>query len=71
MFLDLGAGRRFALSLRGCLGWQDGGSGVKFRRVDDELAGMKAKVPRKCEEHQLECRLPSRETARVLAGCGA
>jgi hypothetical protein len=50
MFLDLGAGRRFApsgaLSLRGCLGWQDGGSGVKFRRVDDELAGMKAKVPR-------------------------
>ncbi|XP_062228325.1 uncharacterized protein LOC133926408 [Phragmites australis] len=45
-FLDLGAGRRFApvgaLSLKGCLGWQDGGGG--FRRVDGEAAGIKAQV---------------------------
>lgn len=49
VFLDLGAGRRFApsgaLSLRGCLGWQDGGGGGgEFRRVDGEAAGMKARV---------------------------
>ncbi|XP_066376554.1 uncharacterized protein [Miscanthus floridulus] len=50
VFLDLGAGtgRRFApsgaLSLRGCLGWQDGGGGEFRRRVDGEAAGMKAQV---------------------------
>lgn len=49
VFLDLGAGRRFtpsgALSLRGCLGWRDGGGdGELRRRVDGEAAGMKAQV---------------------------
>lgn len=49
VFLDLGAGRRFtpsgALSLRGCLGWRDGGGDGEFRRrVDGEAAGMKAQV---------------------------
>lgn len=50
VFLDLGAGtgRRFApsgaLSLRGCLGWQDGGGGEFRRRVDGEAAGIKAQV---------------------------
>nr|AFV13469.1 Tac7077 [Coix lacryma-jobi] len=50
VFLNLGAGRRFApsgaLSLRGCLGWQDGGGGGgEFRRrVDGEAAVIKAQV---------------------------
>nr|CAB3469852.1 unnamed protein product [Digitaria exilis] len=48
-FLDLAGGRRFApsgaLSLKGCLGWQDdGGSGGFRRRVDGEAAGIKAQV---------------------------
>ncbi|KAL6861178.1 hypothetical protein ACP4OV_016878 [Aristida adscensionis] len=45
-FLDLAAGRRAApggaLSLKGCLGWQDGG-GFR-RRVDGEAARIKAQV---------------------------
>jgi hypothetical protein len=48
VFLDLRARRRFApsgaLSLRGCLGWQDGGGGEFRRRVNGEAAGMKARV---------------------------
>ncbi|KAF8697956.1 hypothetical protein HU200_035456 [Digitaria exilis] len=48
-FLDLAGGRRFApsgaLSLKGCLGWQDDGGGGGFRRrVDGEAAGIKAQV---------------------------
>nr|BAK03118.1 predicted protein [Hordeum vulgare subsp. vulgare] len=43
--LDLAAGRRFApgsaLSLKGCLDWQDGGS---FRRVDGGAVEIKARV---------------------------
>ncbi|CAN6172865.1 unnamed protein product [Urochloa humidicola] len=49
-FLDLAGGRRLAptgaLSLKGCLGWQDGGGGGGgFRkRADGEAAGIKAQV---------------------------
>ena len=49
-FLHLPGGRRFApsgaLSLKGCLGWQDGGggSGGFRRRVDEAAAGIKAQV---------------------------
>lgn len=48
-FIDLGAGKRpapaGALSLKGCLGWQDGeGSGGFRRRLDGEALGIKAQV---------------------------
>ncbi|CAL5037276.1 unnamed protein product [Urochloa decumbens] len=47
-FLDLAGGRRFApsgaLSLKGCLGWQDGGGSGFRKRADGEAAGIKAQV---------------------------
>ena len=79
-FLHLPGGRRFApsgaLSLKGCLGWQDGGGGSGFRRrVDGEAAGIKAQVLTRQRQLMRDPEvLPLEEaaaTAKTLNGNGA
>lgn len=78
-FLNLAAGRRFApsgaLSLKGCLGWQDGGGGGFKRRVDGEAAGIKAQVLTRQRQLMRDLEVLSLEeaaaSAKTLSGNGA
>ena len=65
-----------ALTLKGCLGWQDSGGGSGFRRrVDGEAAGIKAQVLTRQRQLMRDPEvLPLEEaaaTAKTLNGNGA
>lgn len=75
--LDLGAGRRFApgsaLSLKGCLDWQDSG---RFRRVDGgdgDAVEIKARVlaPQRQFVRDAEVQLSEEVGVKTLDGNGA
>ena len=79
-FLHLAGGRSLApsgaLTLKGCLGWQDSGGGSGFRRrVDGEAAGIKAQVLTRQRQLMRDPEvLPLEEaaaTAKTLNGNGA